>query len=706
MVENSSETNDRSSTNSSAMPLAAGTLLQEFEIERLVGIGGFGIVYLANDTLLHRRVAIKEYMPTATAARFDGVTVSVRSQAHQEEFQIGKRSFINEARMLARFKHPSLLEVFRFWEQHGTAYMAMPYYEGITLKESIKINGPFKNEAQLRSVLDPLLDVLDYMHKDSVYHRDIAPDNIMLLANGRPVLLDLGAARTVAVEGGSALTVLVKPGYAPVEQYADDASIRQGPWTDIYALGAVAWFSVRGVAPPPSASRMLRDSMQALSDSGLTNFGKECLTGLDSAMRIRPEDRPQNITDFKSALGWGGSGTRSHLGYGIETTKPVQNESKASSTATIPVGPTEQVIRKTVSEPSPKTNPTQKAKLAKNKQAKPLPGEDLGIPSKINPPFDAYVTTDLPAEKKIEMAPPVYEDLGKTVVVAKKDPFSISTEPPATQNGMLPVIGTPSSEPDLNDGAAPTIAAVKPAKKRALQIFVTLGALALAAIAVAFLTNPENTNTRDVARKGAEAPTNPIAPVIEAQVPVATQAPEAATVPNKPTEALIDPKSPEAPTTKAVIDASAATPSLETPKINDTKPLAQPDSPKAETAKQPEVDPNAPAVVRLNIKPWGEVFINGKSRVVSPPNKSLALAPGEYTIEIRNTDNPSANFKVKLLSGDQLRLIHDFSTGKSSSSVVKAASGNDTNPNIKPVTKPNVQIPAQHSRPASGSGTY
>ena len=253
-------TNDPSSTapSSSARPgttsslLPMGTRLQEFELTGLVGEGGFGIVYEAHDTSLQRRVAIKEYMPSQLASRAGGRTVKVRSPDHQATFDAGLKSFINEARLLAQFKHPALVEVFRFWEENGTAYMAMPYYEGQTLKQYLAARPEMANERWLRSILGPVLDALEHMHAQQCYHRDIAPDNILVLKTGNPILLDLGAARRVIGDMTQALTVILKPGYAPIEQYADDPSVRQGPWTDVYALAAVAYFAIMGKAPTPA----------------------------------------------------------------------------------------------------------------------------------------------------------------------------------------------------------------------------------------------------------------------------------------------------------------------------------------------------------------------------------------------------------------------------------------------------------------------
>lgn len=178
------------------LALSIGTRLNEFEITGVIGEGGFGIVYAAHDHSLDRAVALKEYMPGALATRTQGVSVSVRSNRHRETFELGLKSFVNEARLLARFDHPSLVKVYRFWEAHGTAYMVMPHYQGETLKSRLKSAGASPDEAWLRKLLASLLEALDVIHQENVFHRDIAPDNILLLDEDVPVLLDFGAART------------------------------------------------------------------------------------------------------------------------------------------------------------------------------------------------------------------------------------------------------------------------------------------------------------------------------------------------------------------------------------------------------------------------------------------------------------------------------------------------------------------------------
>ena len=168
-------------------------------------------------------------MPSSLAPRVGGDAGAVRSERHRETFEAGLKSFINEARLLAQFDHPSLVKVYRFWEANGTAYMVMPFYEGVTLKEQLKAMGAPPDEAWLRELLEPLTEALEVIHAEQCFHRDIAPDNVMLLkGSDRPLLLDFGAARRVIGDMTQALTVILKPGYAPVEQYAEVPGMKQG----------------------------------------------------------------------------------------------------------------------------------------------------------------------------------------------------------------------------------------------------------------------------------------------------------------------------------------------------------------------------------------------------------------------------------------------------------------------------------------------
>ena len=283
--------------------LPVGAMLGEFEIIDLVGEGGFGIVYLAQDHSLHRKVALKEYMPASLALRGQDTSVSVRSERDRATFEIGLRSFVNEARMLAQFDHPALVKVYRFWEANGTAYMVMPFFSGETLQDVLKRRDDPPDEAWIRKIVWPLMDALAIIHADQVYHRDIAPDNIMLLADERPVLLDFGAARRVISDMTHALTVILKPGYAPIEQYADMPGMKQGPWTDVYALAAVVYFMIRKRKPPAAVSRIMQDSYEPLTSSEVAGrYSHGLLQGIDSCLSVRAEHRPQSIAAMREAL--------------------------------------------------------------------------------------------------------------------------------------------------------------------------------------------------------------------------------------------------------------------------------------------------------------------------------------------------------------------------------------------------------------------
>lgn len=289
---------------SSHNALPVGTLLGEFELIGLVGEGGFGIVYLAQDHSLERKVALKEYMPASLASRAGDATVSVRSERHRETFEIGRRSFVNEARLLAQFDHPALVKVYRFWEANGTAYMAMPYYDGRTLRDVLRARGGLPDESWIRKVLAPVIDALELIHREKCFHRDVAPDNIMLLRDDRPVLLDFGAARRVIGDMTQALTVILKPGYAPIEQYAEMPGMQQGPWTDVYALAAVIHFMITGRTPPPSVGRMMQDSYQPLAQLVAGKYSDTFLRGVDRCLSVKAEDRPQDMAQMRELLGW------------------------------------------------------------------------------------------------------------------------------------------------------------------------------------------------------------------------------------------------------------------------------------------------------------------------------------------------------------------------------------------------------------------
>ncbi|MDE2453834.1 MAG: serine/threonine protein kinase, partial [Burkholderiales bacterium] len=286
--------------------LPIGTYLGEFEITSEIGEGGFGIVYMAYDHSLQRKVALKEYMPSSLSSRSTQSRVQVKSERHRETFEAGLKSFINEARLLASFDHPSLVKVYRFWEANGTAYMVMPLLDGITLKDRLRELGAAPDEAWLLALLDPLTEALEVIHAQQCYHRDIAPDNVMLLAaNQRWLLLDFGAARRVIGDMTQALTVILKPGYAPVEQYAEIPGMKQGAWTDVYALAAVVYYAIVGKTPPPSVGRLLNDTYVPLVEFAAGRYSERFLAAIDRALVVRPEARTQSIAELRADLGLG-----------------------------------------------------------------------------------------------------------------------------------------------------------------------------------------------------------------------------------------------------------------------------------------------------------------------------------------------------------------------------------------------------------------
>ncbi len=280
--------------------LPIGFRLFEYRIDGILGQGGFGIAYAATDVNLNSKVVIKEYLPEEFAYRTSDNTVSARADEDQDFYQGGLDSFLVEARTLATFRHPNIVRVARFFEANRTAYMVLEYERGQSLKSWRKKHENV-TEAEIVTLLAPLLDGLATVHRAGYLHRDIKPDNIYVRdEDGSLVLLDFGAARQTAVERAEIGNV-VTPGYGPIEQYA--GSGRQGPWTDIYAMGATLFWLITGKKPIEAPGRLADpDPLPSAEMMGKGKYSSEFLRAIDWCLKMQPSDRPQDVEQFRSML--------------------------------------------------------------------------------------------------------------------------------------------------------------------------------------------------------------------------------------------------------------------------------------------------------------------------------------------------------------------------------------------------------------------
>jgi serine/threonine protein kinase/TPR repeat protein len=285
--------------------LPRGYHLHWYRVEQVLGQGGFGITYLARDTNLDQRVAIKEYLPVEVASRRNDASVRARTEEHDERYRWGLARFIREARTLARFDHPNIVRVLSVFEFNNTAYMVMRFEEGSNLAAMLEKRGTLP-EAELMRIVQPILDGLELVHNAGFIHRDIKPDNIHIRADGSPVLLDFGSARQ-PVSHAPSMTILVAPGYAPFEQYYSSGE-NQGPWTDLYALGATCYRAISGAAPLDAIARSkgvlgsAREMLVPASVVGAGRYSERLLKAVDHALEFEERKRPQSIADWRSEL--------------------------------------------------------------------------------------------------------------------------------------------------------------------------------------------------------------------------------------------------------------------------------------------------------------------------------------------------------------------------------------------------------------------
>ena len=278
--------------------LRKGTrLIGRYTIEGVLGQGGFGITYLGIDELHEKKVAIKEFFPQGIVTRNIEYqdTVTVTFVGEKDNYEKGKERFLKEARTMAKFsKDEGIVKALDFFEINNTAYIVMEYLEGVTLKQYLAENKRIDAE-DLVELLVPLIESLDEIHSQGLIHRDISPDNIMVLPDGRIKLMDFGAARDYTEFGEKSLSIVLKPGYAPPEQYQTHGV--QGPWTDIYALCATMYKCITGENPPDAIERVMDDHLKKISA-----FGIPVLPQIEEAiikgMSVAANDRYQNVGDL------------------------------------------------------------------------------------------------------------------------------------------------------------------------------------------------------------------------------------------------------------------------------------------------------------------------------------------------------------------------------------------------------------------------
>jgi len=285
----------------SLLPLPQGFQLGEYVIDRKIGGGGFGIVYLAHDAE-GNKVAVKEYSPDGVVRREEDGTIQALSVEKSKSFRHGMKYFFEEGRVLAQIQHPNVVRVINFFRANDTVYMVMLYEEGKTLQQHIREHGqePMR-ESFLRRVFVPLLNGLREVHARKLLHLDIKPANIYIREDGgSPVLLDFGAARQTSAPGGELSAQMYTPGFAAPEQY--DQQARLGPWTDIYGIGASLYTCLAKAPPPPADARMKEDLFREAVASFTYDYSPGLLQLIDEMLNLSYMQRPQSVFSVQKAL--------------------------------------------------------------------------------------------------------------------------------------------------------------------------------------------------------------------------------------------------------------------------------------------------------------------------------------------------------------------------------------------------------------------
>ncbi|AXF23537.1 serine/threonine protein kinase [Burkholderia pyrrocinia] len=748
-------------------PLPLGHRLGELQLDEVLGIGGFGIVYRAFDRTLRRAVAIKEYMPSMLATRGGDYTVSLRSERFAQAFDAGRGAFLNEARLLAQFDHPGLVKVLHFWESHGTAYMVMPFYEGRTLKQLLD-GGMRISETQLRNIVAALLGALDTLHRAQCFHRDVALDNVLIRPNGSAILLDFGAARKRIGDLVDDGAMMIKPGYAPIEQYTDDPAFSQGPWTDLYALGAVMHAMITGELPPAAVVRSIKDTYRPLASRELPAgevYSPAFLAAVDHALQLRIPDRPESVAAFAAELGLRDF-DRAGAGYGAAVVPPAVDAGRggegaasaapgtasAVAAASIGAGATASGhAAHDVRSPPPahagdaSTPSDSPAASSQAPDSKPEAG--ASSTSKTAAQGAAIAAAGALAASASHAAQPAAKPVESGVrdgdaehaqTAPRQEPSSAKTEThddagsrldhpgAATGNadgnarslagaaGIAGGAGTTTPHPAASASASSSGGASAPtgtqrgpapAASRNRRIPVYAGAALVALIAVglaatylsrparvadeaapaasqpqAGTSSPASTPDAMLAQHGPTPTVVPpsslpagssaqVPPPPVAAAPASAPAVEAATAPQVATT-VTNPAPSQAGSSSTIAPAGSLDASERVVNVPPSEAAAPPITP-AQAPKPPTEAETAVAAVnvlpaeqrppksqetvqvRFNVRPWGDIYVNGARRGASPPLRSVSLTPGVYQIEIRNGSLPPLHRTVAVDFGSK-----------------------------------------------------
>ncbi len=441
--------------------LTKGTRLNQYEVLSILGAGGFGITYMARDTSLDTMVAIKEYMPGDLAVRQGDSQVTAKSSLSKGDFDWGLDRFLSEARTLARFRHPNIVRVNQIFQANNTAYLVMEYAKGQSLDDLLQKAGPL-GEEQTKEILSPILDGLKRVHEQGFLHRDIKPGNIIIRDEGGAVLIDFGAARQAIETKSKAITSIVTEGYAPLEQY--DGMGNQGPWTDIYALGAVAYKCLTGNKPPSATSRVRNDPMVPLVIATKGKVSPIFAAAVESALNVYENLRPQSIDDFAAM---------------IAGTMPVPSRVAADdATRVLSAEPATQVVRPGANSyspsasgsPGPKTGPAPVSVLAQAPPADPVQRQKSNTPIYLGIAAVALLAVggawyvqnaSVPASQVVTTEPPPPPAASAPDVQAQAaPPYAVASLAPAPPPVMT---GPPVPPEPPPQAAAPTPAPAPPA---------------------------------------------------------------------------------------------------------------------------------------------------------------------------------------------------------------------------------------------------